>query len=219
MSPPIVGWDSTHNDLARPPSDGPGVCSDDQLSGPAFSQATGRKVRQSGAMTTGSEPRRELLCVAEGSCCDGQRLVSSLNASGMQARLVPGSTDWIEQGQPAEADLLLLLVSEPGLGGLRSLQRLAHCVPTLPVIVLSAAPCTNDLVTALAIGAEDYLPWLCPLTELLARIQAVLRRTSPDRPRPPQPEADGHLDEECRQTREGNLPLPVSPLRGGPGSS
>lgn len=108
--------------------------------------------------------------------------MSWLTGQGMRTRLLPPDTDWLQVLPQSHVDLVFLGVSEPGLQGLRFLQQLRLADPTVPVIVLSTRASTSDLVTALAVGAEDYLPWPCPLPELLARSRAVLRRTAPAPP-------------------------------------
>jgi DNA-binding response OmpR family regulator len=74
-------------------------------------------------------------------------------------------------------DLLILDVMLPELDGFAVLQQLRHS-KSLPVIMLTARVHRNDRILGLNLGADDYLPKPFDPDELMARIQAVLRRTT-----------------------------------------
>jgi DNA-binding response OmpR family regulator len=80
-----------------------------------------------------------------------------------------------------EFDLLLLDMVLPGVMGLDILREVRNVRPTLPVIILSARGEEHDRVTGLRLGADDYVVKPFSVSELLARVGAVLRR-SPSRP-------------------------------------
>jgi DNA-binding response OmpR family regulator len=80
-----------------------------------------------------------------------------------------------------EFDLLLLDMVLPGKTGLEILREVRNVRPTLPVIILSARGEENDRVAGLRLGADDYVVKPFSVNELLARVDAVLRR-SPGRP-------------------------------------
>jgi DNA-binding response OmpR family regulator len=80
-----------------------------------------------------------------------------------------------------ELDLLLLDMVLPGKTGLEILREVRNVRPTLPVIILSARGEENDRVSGLKLGADDYVVKPFSVNELLARVDAVLRR-SPGRP-------------------------------------
>jgi DNA-binding response OmpR family regulator len=80
-----------------------------------------------------------------------------------------------------EFDLLLLDMVLPGKTGLEILREVRNVKPTLPVIILSARGEENDRVSGLRLGADDYVVKPFSVNELLARVDAVLRR-SPSRP-------------------------------------
>jgi DNA-binding response OmpR family regulator len=80
-----------------------------------------------------------------------------------------------------EFDLLLLDMVLPGKTGLEILREVRNVRPTLPVIILSARGEENDRVSGLRLGADDYVVKPFSVNELLARVDAVLRR-SPGRP-------------------------------------
>jgi len=74
-------------------------------------------------------------------------------------------------------DLVLLDVMMPGLDGFELLRQLRRR-SNVPVIMLTARTEHNDRIMGLNAGADDYLPKPFAPAELLARIQAVLRRTA-----------------------------------------
>jgi two-component system alkaline phosphatase synthesis response regulator PhoP len=80
-----------------------------------------------------------------------------------------------------EYDLLLLDMVLPGVLGLDILRDVRNVRPTLPVIILSARGEESDRVNGLRLGADDYVVKPFSVSELLARVEAVLRR-SPGRP-------------------------------------
>lgn len=85
----------------------------------------------------------------------------------------------------AAFDLLLLDLVLPGGDGLEILRRVRESRPTLPVILLTARGAEEDKVEGLRLGADDYVVKPFGVRELLARVEAVLRR-SPERPLPVQ---------------------------------
>jgi two-component system OmpR family response regulator len=78
-------------------------------------------------------------------------------------------------------DLVVLDVMMPGEDGLSAARRLAH-EQGPPVIMLSALSGDTDRIIGLEMGADDYLAKPCNPRELLARVRAVLRRTSSSEP-------------------------------------
>jgi DNA-binding response OmpR family regulator len=81
----------------------------------------------------------------------------------------------------AQFDLLLLDLVLPGGDGFEILRQVRHLRPTLPVVILTARGEETDRVRGLTDGADDYVVKPFSVRELLARVDAVLRR-SPQRP-------------------------------------
>jgi len=80
----------------------------------------------------------------------------------------------------SKPDLLILDLGLPDMDGLEALRRLREWTQ-LPVLILSARPGPEDKVTALDVGADDYLTKPFDASELLARMRALLRRKTPRR--------------------------------------
>jgi DNA-binding response OmpR family regulator len=75
-------------------------------------------------------------------------------------------------------DLLLLDVVLPGRNGFEILRALRDSHPQMPVIMLTASGAEEDRVRGLKLGADDYVVKPFSATELLARVEAVLRRSA-----------------------------------------
>ena len=75
-------------------------------------------------------------------------------------------------------DLIVLDIMLPGRDGLSILRNLREHKNTVPVILLTARTETNERIEGLNLGADDYVTKPFFIEELLARIQAVIRRSS-----------------------------------------
>jgi len=75
-------------------------------------------------------------------------------------------------------DLLLLDIMVPGRDGLSILRQLREKGNRVPVILLTARASPNERVEGLNLGADDYLPKPFYMDELIARMHAILRRSS-----------------------------------------
>jgi len=85
-----------------------------------------------------------------------------------------------ERALSAKPDLILVDLRLPGMSGVEISKQLRAGNVNTPIIVLSAVGEEVDKVLLLEIGADDYVVKPFGARELLARIRAVLRRTSPD---------------------------------------
>ena len=107
-------------------------------------------------------------------------------------------------------DLIILDVMLPELDGFEIIRRLRQAGRETPVIMLTARKEIVDRVTGLQLGADDYLTKPFSFDELLARIQAVLRRQG----RAPEPTrfaaGDLVLDLDAHETRQGGVLLELT---------
>ena len=76
-------------------------------------------------------------------------------------------------------DLLLLDIGLPDVDGFEVLRRLRARGDPLPVLVVTAREEVDERVHGLDLGADDYLTKPCSLSELEARVRALLRRAKP----------------------------------------
>ncbi|WIX76124.1 response regulator transcription factor [Amycolatopsis carbonis] len=100
-------------------------------------------------------------------------LAETLHARGHAVTSVGRGADALHRHR--EADLLLLDLGLPDLNGLDVLRKIRQVSP-VPVIVLTARGDERSVVRGLRLGADDYLTKPVRLAELLARMDAVVRR-------------------------------------------
>jgi DNA-binding response OmpR family regulator len=108
-------------------------------------------------------------------------VVDVLRASGYDVAEAADGALGLEEAVRVGVDLVLLDLMLPRMDGLTVLAELRKIRPTLPVIILTAKGTEDDRVRGLKMGADDYVVKPFSARELLARVEAVLRR-SVDRP-------------------------------------
>src|SRR6187431_319160 len=109
-------------------------------------------------------------------------------------------------------DAVLLDVMMPGMDGLEVCRRIRQ-TRQIPVIMLTARGDEADRVVGLELGADDYVPKPFSPRELLARLRAVLRRTSPDSRAPSEVRVGGlTLDTAARSAVLDNKTLDLTGL-------
>ena len=93
------------------------------------------------------------------------------------------ATDWVQNGQTAlhslscqHYDIVLLDLGLPGKDGLDVLKSIRSKDNPVPVLIITARDHVNDRISGLDCGADDYMIKPFEITELLARMRAVLRR-------------------------------------------
>jgi two-component system, OmpR family, alkaline phosphatase synthesis response regulator PhoP len=100
----------------------------------------------------------------------------NLKLAGHRATVAHDGDEALAQVAVRDFDLVLLDINLPRRNGLEVLQALRDSDNLVPVVVLSAREGEFDKVAALRLGADDYVTKPFALAELLARIDAVLRR-------------------------------------------
>jgi len=105
-------------------------------------------------------------------------VVDVLRASGYHVSEAADGSRGLEEANRPGIDLVLLDLLLPLLDGLEVLRQLRKARPTLPVIILTARGTEDDRVRGLKMGADDYVVKPFSARELLARVEAVLRRST-----------------------------------------
>jgi len=135
-----------------------------------------------------AEPKLKIIVVD-----DDARLRDLLNRylteQGYAVFEVPAATEMNRQLGRERYDLMILDLMLPGEDGLSICRRLRGAGESMPIIMLTAKGDDVDRIVGLEVGADDYLPKPFNPRELVARIQAVLRRRPPAGP-PGAPTAD-----------------------------
>jgi DNA-binding response OmpR family regulator len=111
---------------------------------------------------------------------DSQRLQRSIGDGLRQVHyavdIVGDGREGLARAQAAEYDVIILDLMLPGLDGLTVLERLRRQGKDTHVLILTAKDTVEDRVRGLQMGADDYLVKPFAFDELLARIQALVRR-------------------------------------------
>lgn len=121
------------------------------------------------------------ILVVEDDAAIRRGIVDALTFSGYEVLQSGHGIEAQKLAVSASFDLLLLDVVLPGLSGFEILKAVRIMRPILPVILLTARGEESDKVHGLRLGADDYVVKPFSIRELIARVEAVLRR-SPERP-------------------------------------
>jgi DNA-binding response OmpR family regulator len=130
-------------------------------------------------------PKRIL--VVEDDAAIRRGLVDALSFAGYAVMEASEGPAGLALALETECDLLLLDLVLPGRDGLAVLREVRAVRAPLPVIILTARGAEDDRVRGLRLGADDYVVKPFSVNELLARVEAVLRRA------PPRPNGAGSL--------------------------
>jgi len=101
----------------------------------------------------------------------------ALRLSGYEVTEAPDGAAGLHEAAAAGVDLVLLDIMLPKRDGLEVLAELRRSNPTRPVILLTARGSEDDRVRGLKMGADDYVVKPFSAKELIARVEAILRRT------------------------------------------
>ena len=101
-----------------------------------------------------------------------------LEQAGFNTVVASDGVEGLFKLQTGEFDIAIVDIMLPGMDGFTIIQKLRESRIKTPVIVLSAKNSVEDKVRGLQAGGDDYLAKPFSFTELLARIQALLRRAS-----------------------------------------
>lgn len=109
-------------------------------------------------------------------------LAKGLRTLGYAVDIAVDGTQGCEYAEVNDYDLLILDLGLPGMSGLQICKRLRTSRPGLLILILTARDKTDERVTGLDAGADDYLGKPFHFKELAARVRALLRRNISGRP-------------------------------------
>lgn len=127
--------------------------------------------------------KRRRIVVVEDEAPIRRGIVDMLKAAGYEPVEAADGRTGLDQARRLGVDMVLLDLRLPRMDGTQVLAELRKTHPNRPIIILTARGSEEDRVRGLAGGADDYVVKPFSARELLARIEAVLRR-SPERPQP-----------------------------------
>jgi two-component system OmpR family response regulator len=139
-------------------------------------------------------------------------LEAALRHNGFDVAAVANGRDALDRATNDRPDLIVLDVMLPDLDGFEVCRRLRTDGNRTPVLFLTAKDATEDKVRGLTLGGDDYLVKPFSLEELVARAQAVLRRSGLSR-------ADGsmlrcadlEMDDDAHRVRRAGADVSLSP--------
>jgi DNA-binding response OmpR family regulator len=134
---------------------------------------------------------RARLLVADDEPAYRKLLKQTMELEGYRADLAADGAEALRLAAQRRYDLLLLDIMLPGLDGLEVCRRL-RATSALPIIMLTALTAEQEVVAGLQAGADDYVTKPFSIPELVARVQALLRRARMV-PAPPAPVRTGAL--------------------------
>ncbi|MDE3132330.1 MAG: response regulator transcription factor, partial [Acidobacteriota bacterium] len=136
-------------------------------------------------------------------------IARGLRREGMAVDLAGDGTDALVKARVVRYDVLVLDRDLPELHGDEVCRRIRAERPQTAIIMLTAAGGLEDVVEGLSLGADDYLSKPFRFAELVARIRALSRRTTPSRP-PVLTHRDLELDPARRSVTRGGRPVELA---------
>ena len=156
-----------------------------------------------------NEPSSQVL-VAEDDRSVRESLEMALQVEGYNVEAVTNGAQALEAFAAHEPDVIVLDIMMPVLDGLTVCRRLRAVGCRTPILMLTARHEVSDRVSGLDAGADDYLAKPFSLDELLARLRALLRRTSLSETDELLRVADLVLDPQRRTAQRGDAPLDLT---------
>jgi two-component system OmpR family response regulator len=104
-------------------------------------------------------------------------LTTSLRFNGYSVYAVGNGNDAVVAAEKGKPDIILLDVMLPDQSGFAVTKKLRSMGIDVPVLFLTARDETEDKITGLTVGGDDYMTKPFSLDEIMARISAILRRT------------------------------------------
>jgi two-component system response regulator MprA len=132
-----------------------------------------------------------------------ESLDRALRANGYDVALATDGTEALRTVGGAPFDAVVLDVLMPGRNGIDVCRTLRAAGNRVPILILTARDTVPDRVAGLEAGADDYLVKPFALEELIARLRALLRRTSAEVSEPVLRFADLSLDRRSLEVQRG----------------
>ncbi len=139
-------------------------------------------------------------------------LSTSLRYAGFEVTAAANGREALDAAEEFQPDLAVLDVMLPDMDGFTVTRRLRAAGRHFPVVFLTARDGTEDKITGLTVGGDDYVTKPFSLDEVVARIRAVLRRTaSLDDDAAVLRVGDLELDDDAHEVRRGGEVVELSP--------
>jgi DNA-binding response OmpR family regulator len=142
-------------------------------------------------------------------------LRNNLEIEGYRVNVADDGPSGLAAARTLEPDLIVLDLMIPGMDGYRVLRQLREDGLTMPVLILTAKGEEADKVLGFRLGADDYVTKPFGVLELLARVQALLRRSRPAGGGAGQPMhrfGDVEVEIATRSVRRNGEPVALTPM-------
>jgi two-component system, OmpR family, response regulator len=136
---------------------------------------------------------------------------TGLREAGFAVERAADGVAGLERARAGAFDLAIVDLMLPGLDGVSLIESLRRSGITMPVLILSARRSVDDRVRGLQAGGDDYLTKPFAFAELLARVQALLRRSSGAVEPTRYTVADLTLDLATHRAWRGDTPIDLRP--------
>lgn len=124
-------------------------------------------------------PSNPMILVVEDETTLAALVQANLTSEGFSVIAVPDGESALECHRGHPADLIILDLMLPGIGGFEVLRGLRRKQDKVPVLILTSRGGSEDRIQGLHYGADDYLSKPFAMLELVARVRAILRRANP----------------------------------------
>ncbi|MEA2235187.1 MAG: two-component system, OmpR family, response regulator [Solirubrobacteraceae bacterium] len=138
-------------------------------------------------------------------------LSSALSHFGFEVDVVHSGREALEVARDTSPHLILLDVMMPDLDGFEVVRRLRENGVRVPVLFLTARDAVEDKVRGLTLGGDDYVTKPFSLEEIVARVQAMLRRAGMKITTAQLTFADVEMDDDAHLVSRGGTPIDLSP--------
>jgi two-component system OmpR family response regulator len=129
---------------------------------------------------------------------------------GWEVRAAADGSSAVRTAREFRPDAVVLDVMLPDFDGLEVLRRMRADAPEMPVLFLTARDAVEDRIAGLTAGGDDYVTKPFSLAEIVARVQAVLRRTNGGLPTEILRVADVTLDESRHEVFRGERAIELT---------
>jgi two-component system KDP operon response regulator KdpE len=159
-----------------------------------------------------NKPVRVLVADDEPSMRRG--ICASLTARGYQVAEARSGEEAVSAMRNNPADLVLLDINMPGIGGIEACRRIRSGFPSAGIVMVTVRDAEDDTLAAFDAGADDYVTKPFRVRELLARVSALIRRARADEGSAPEVirAGDLELDVQHRALHKAGQEIRLSPI-------
>ena len=160
-----------------------------------------------------TQPDKQLVLVVDDEEYIRDLVRTALSFSGFEVAVAADGVSALNEIQKLRPTLVILDVNMPGFDGFEVLRRLRDGGDQTPVVFLTARDSAEDKLSGFTKGGDDYVTKPFSLEELVARVQAVIRRAEPTHGAAPPPleYSDLTMDERSHRVERAGAVIDLAP--------